>query len=76
MKNITVSMDEDTAQWARIEAARRGISVSRMLGELLRAQRLENSEYRAAQQRYQGRTAIPLKPARQNYPDRADVHDR
>ncbi len=29
-------MEEDVAQWARIEAARRDTSVSRLLGELLK----------------------------------------
>jgi hypothetical protein len=31
-----VTLEEDVAQWARIEAARRDISVSRMLGALLK----------------------------------------
>lgn len=32
---MTVTLHEDVAQWARIEAARRDTSVSRLLGELL-----------------------------------------
>ena len=35
MKNVTVSMDDAVAEWARLEAARRNTSVSRLLGELL-----------------------------------------
>jgi hypothetical protein len=31
-----VTLEEDVARWARIEAARRDTSVSRLLGELLR----------------------------------------
>jgi hypothetical protein len=31
-----VTLEEDVAQWARIEAARRDTSVSRLLGELLK----------------------------------------
>jgi hypothetical protein len=31
-----VTLEEDVAQWARIEAAKRDTSVSRMLGELLK----------------------------------------
>jgi hypothetical protein len=36
LRNITVTLEEDVAQWARIEAARRDTSVSRLLGALLR----------------------------------------
>ena len=35
---MTVTLEEDVAQWARIEAARRDTSVSRLLGELLKEQ--------------------------------------
>jgi hypothetical protein len=31
-----VTLEEEVAQWARIEAARRDTSVSRLLGELLK----------------------------------------
>ena len=36
LRNVTVTSEEDVAQWARIEAARRDTSVSRLLGELLK----------------------------------------
>ncbi len=36
LRNVTVTLEEDVAQWARIEAARRDTSVSRMLGALLK----------------------------------------
>lgn len=36
MKNITVSVDDETYRLARIYADRRGISVSAMLGEYLK----------------------------------------
>jgi hypothetical protein len=35
MKNVTITMAEDVAQWARIEAAKRNTSVSRLVGEML-----------------------------------------
>lgn len=76
MKNITITMDEDTAQWARIEAARRGTSVSRMLGELLQQQRTRDTTYQAARQRYLNRDAVQLKSVDQRYPERSQLHDR
>lgn len=36
MRNVTVTLEEDVAQWARIEAARHDTSVSRLLGSLLK----------------------------------------
>lgn len=36
VRKVTVTLEEDVAQWARIEAARRDTSVSRLLGELLK----------------------------------------
>jgi hypothetical protein len=36
LRNVTVTLEEDVAQWVRIEAARRDTSVSRLLGELLK----------------------------------------
>lgn len=36
LRNVTVTLEEDVAKWARIEAARRDTSVSRLLGALLK----------------------------------------
>ncbi|MGA2964798.1 MAG: hypothetical protein ABSD64_01205 [Terriglobales bacterium] len=35
LRNVTVTLEEDVAVWARMEAARRDTSVSRLLGALL-----------------------------------------
>ena len=36
LRNVTVTLEEDIAKWARIEAARQDTSVSRLLGEFLK----------------------------------------
>ena len=36
LRNVTVTLEEDVAQWARIEAARQDTSVSRLLGMILK----------------------------------------
>ena len=36
LRNVTVTLEEDVARWARVEAARLDTSVSRLLGELLK----------------------------------------
>jgi len=34
MKNVTITLDEETAAWARVHAAKQNMSVSRMIGEM------------------------------------------
>lgn len=36
LRNVTVTLEEEVARWARIEAARRDTSMSRLLGEILK----------------------------------------
>jgi len=48
MKNVTVTMDESVADWARLEAARRNTSVSRLVGELLAEKMRHDDAYERA----------------------------
>ena len=48
MKNVTITVEDSVLEWARVEAARRGTSVSRMLGDFMaEMQRREDSYERA-----------------------------
>lgn len=48
MKNVTITVEGSVLEWARIEAARRGTSVSRMLGDFMaEMQRREDTYERA-----------------------------
>lgn len=76
MKNVTITLDERTAAWARVYAARHNTSVSRMVGELLEQRMRENGEYEAAMRRFLAREPVPLKSAQAAYPLRADTHER
>lgn len=50
MKNLTITVDDGVLEWARIEAARRGTSVSRMVGDFMaEMQRREDAYERAYQ---------------------------
>lgn len=48
LRNVTVTLEEDVAEWARIEAARRDTSVSRLLGVLLK-ERMSTQDGSAAE---------------------------
>jgi plasmid stability protein len=73
MKNVTVTLDEETARWARIEAARRDVSVSSFLRELLKERMATEEGYEDAMRRYLSRPQVPLGTPR---PTREEVHDR
>lgn len=48
MKNVTITMDDSVAEWARLEAARRNTSVSRLVGELLAEKMRHDDAYERA----------------------------
>jgi hypothetical protein len=50
LRNVTVTLEEEVARWARIEAARRDTSVSQLLGDILkeRFSSSSNSAHEAA----------------------------
>lgn len=75
MKNVTVTLDEETARWARLEAARRDMSVSRLLRELLSEHMIRQEAYEGAMDRYLTRPAKRLK-GRGPYPPREELHAR
>lgn len=75
-RNVTISLDEETARWARLEAARRDTSVSRLVGEVLRQYMRAEEGYEAAMTAYLGREAKPLRRSRTRYPKRDELHDR
>lgn len=48
MKNVTITMDDAVADWARIEAAKRNTSVSRLVGEMLSEKMHRTDAYQRA----------------------------
>jgi hypothetical protein len=73
-RNVTITLEEDLALWARIEAARNDTSVSRFLAEMLRDRMVEKSNYDAAKRRALTRRPFPKSDDR--YLTREEVHDR
>ena len=76
MKNVTITLEEDVARWARVRAAERNTSVSRLLGETLKEKMQMERNYGRAQKRYFSRTARALKESGQKYSRRDDLYDR
>jgi len=76
MKNVTITLDEETARWARVQAARQNTSVSRMLGQVLQEMRDREEQRDTAAARFLGRPTQPLRDTDAPYPDRSSLYDR
>lgn len=74
-RNVTITLDPETARWARIEAAKRDTSVSRLLGSLLREHMLREQNYDEAKRAFLSREPAGLK-RKDGYPSREELHDR
>lgn len=75
MRNVTIALEEDVARWIRVWAAEHDTSVSRFVGDLLKAKMTNEREYRRAQKRFMGRSSKLLK-ASGTYPRRDELHER
>jgi hypothetical protein len=69
MKNVTVTMPDETLEWVRVKAARDNASVSRYLGLLVEQARLQDSSYERAM-----RAALKFEPL--NLPKNARLLSR
>lgn len=76
MKNVTITLDEQTAAWARLYAARHNTSVSRIVGELLRARMREGKEYEQAMRRFLSKRPVAFRWKGGRRPTREELHDR
>lgn len=75
MRNLTITVDEEVARWARVRAAELDTSVSRFVGEILRERMLDLERYESAKRQYLASGAVALKGAGR-YPAREELHDR
>lgn len=76
MRNVTITLDDETARWARVEAAKKDISLSRLIRDLLEETYKRDAEYENAMERFFSRE--PTAPISDGtpYPRRADLYDR
>jgi hypothetical protein len=74
LRNVTVTLEEQIARWARIEAAKKDTSVSRLLGEILKERMLEVEGYEGAMRRALARK--PFLKTDGRYMSREETHDR
>jgi hypothetical protein len=76
MKNVTITLDEKTAAWARVYAARHNTSVSRMVGDMLQRRMRESHKYEEAMRRFLDKRPVKLNRSGKRYPKREELHAR
>jgi len=74
LRNITVTLPETVARWARTEAARKDVSVSRLLADILRSQITVEEDYERAMREALARE--PFLSSGGPWLTREDAHDR
>ena len=75
LRNLTITVEEAVARWARVWAARHHTSVSRLVGEMLKERMREDEGYDVAMREYLSVKPASLKKAGK-YPRREELHDR
>jgi len=76
MKNVTITLDEQAAAWARVKAAERDMSLSRYVGELLHERMRHSREYEEAYRAWRAEKPLRLKPPGDRYLTREEANDR
>lgn len=76
MRNVTITLDNDTAAQAKVRAAERGMSLSRYVGEVLRRDLRSGDVYDAAYRSWRAGRAFPLSGPAHDYPTRDETYDR
>ncbi|MBI5329564.1 MAG: CopG family transcriptional regulator [Betaproteobacteria bacterium] len=76
MRNVTITLDDETADWARVWSATHQTSVSRMLGDLLAQKMRLEERYSASMNAYLSVQPMALAEPGARYPHRDEAHER
>jgi hypothetical protein len=76
MKNITITLDDQTAEWARAQATEQGLSLSRYVSDVLRKQLPKAQSYERAMNSFLAREPWTLRNPGEKLPTREELYDR
>lgn len=76
MRNVTIVLDDETARWARIEAARQDTSVSKLVGAMLQERMRRQDAYERAKRSFLGRGPYRMGTPGQPLPGRDEIYER
>lgn len=75
-RNVTIALDDETARWLRVEAARRDTSVSAFVAAILAERLAQSAGYEDSMREFLARRPRVLKAREGAYPRRDELHDR
>ena len=75
MKNVTITVEDHVLEWARVEAAKRNSSVSRMVGEMLAEKMRHDDAYERAYREWLA-DARRFQSDGKSYPTREQIYAR
>lgn len=75
MINLTLTLPPETHSWLKREAGARGVSASRLVGELLESERLRSIGYEDAMRRFFSTPPQRLSADDEPLPSRESLHD-
>jgi hypothetical protein len=75
MKNLTITVEEPDLEWVRVEAAKRGTSVSRLVGGFVAEMRRRDDAYQRAYDAWKSDTRAWVSDGTP-YPTREQAHER
>jgi len=75
LKNVTITLSEETAHWARKKAAEENTSVSKLVGRMLEEQMRRTDDYWRAYARWKKIGPIPGMDASERG-SRESIHER
>ena len=73
MKNVTITVKESALEWARIAAAKRNTSVSKLVGEMLIEKMQREDAYARAEREWLA-DDVTFTSNAQPYPRRAEIY--
>lgn len=76
MRNLTITVEEEVARWARIRAAEREMSVSRLVGAMLKEKMVSEEGYKGAREQFFSVQPRRLREPGKALPSRDTLHDR
>lgn len=76
IRNVTITLDEEVARWARLTAAEHNTSVSRLVGQMLRDKMIAERGYERALAAFDAVAPRKLRRTAERLPSRDELHER
>jgi hypothetical protein len=76
-RNVTITLEEDVARWARIKAAEQDTSISQLVGDMLKEEMQREGAYAAAmREMFASVKPVKFEKPGGRFPSRDELYDR